>query len=149
MKLGRRDFIKITGASLAASTLHAIGFGGDGEALAASVRPFKLTATTETRNTCTYCSVACGILIYSMGDRAKNRKNVPLATAHSTTMPLSTRRMKNTPLTMKAAMNAAQIATSQPRKPSAPALLPIVPEPTGLIPVAATSLLLVRRRARR
>ena len=40
-----------------------------------SVRPFKLTATTETRNTCTYCSVACGILIYSLGDRAKNAKS--------------------------------------------------------------------------
>ena len=26
----------------------------------------------RTRNTCTYCSVACGILIYSLGDRAKN-----------------------------------------------------------------------------
>src|SRR4030095_4186872 len=26
-------------------------------------------------NTCTYCSVACGILIYSMGDRAKNAKS--------------------------------------------------------------------------
>jgi formate dehydrogenase major subunit len=36
------------------------------------VRPFKLTHTTETRNTCTYCSVACGILIYSLGDRALN-----------------------------------------------------------------------------
>jgi formate dehydrogenase major subunit len=36
------------------------------------VRPFKLSATSETRNTCTYCSVACGILIYSLGDRAKN-----------------------------------------------------------------------------
>jgi formate dehydrogenase major subunit len=34
-----------------------------------------LTATTETRNTCTYCSVACGILIYSMGDRAKNARS--------------------------------------------------------------------------
>ena len=31
-------------------------------------------ATTETRNTCTYCAVACGILIYSSGDRAKNAK---------------------------------------------------------------------------
>ena len=29
-------------------------------------------AASETRNTCTYCSVACGILIYSLGDRAKN-----------------------------------------------------------------------------
>lgn len=72
MNLNRRDFIKLTGANLAASCVGALGFGMAGEALAATVRPFKLTATTETRNTCTYCSVACGILIYSLGDRAKN-----------------------------------------------------------------------------
>src|ERR1700743_1090254 len=72
MQLSRRGFIKITAAGLAASSLGALGFGGEGKALAASVRPFKLTAATETRNTCTYCSVACGILIYSLGDRAKN-----------------------------------------------------------------------------
>ncbi len=72
MDLSRRGFIKITGAGLAASSLGALGFGFAGEALAASVRPFKLTAASETRNTCTYCSVACGILIYSLGDRAKN-----------------------------------------------------------------------------
>ena len=72
MNLNRRDFIKLTGAGLAASCVGALGFGIASEVLAASVRPFKLTATTETRNTCTYCSVACGILIYSLGDRAKN-----------------------------------------------------------------------------
>ena len=72
MQLSRRGFIQITGATLAASSIGALGFGFTGEALAASIRPFKLAATTETRNTCTYCSVACGILIYSMGDRAKN-----------------------------------------------------------------------------
>jgi formate dehydrogenase major subunit len=75
MNLTRRGFIKFTGAGLAASSLGALGFGYTGEALAAAVRPFKLTATTETRNTCTYCSVACGILIYSMGDRAKNARS--------------------------------------------------------------------------
>jgi formate dehydrogenase major subunit len=75
MNLSRRGFIKLTAAGLAASSLGALGFGSAGEALAASVRPFKLTATTETRNTCTYCSVACGILIYSLGDRAKNAKS--------------------------------------------------------------------------
>jgi formate dehydrogenase major subunit len=75
MQLSRRGFIKLTGASLAASSLGALGFGDSGEALAAAVRPFKLSATTETRNTCTYCSVACGILIYSMGDRAKNARS--------------------------------------------------------------------------
>jgi formate dehydrogenase major subunit len=75
MDLRRRGFIKLTGAGLAASTLGAIGFGPSGEALAAAVRPFKLAATTETRNTCTYCAVACGILVYSAGDRAKNAKS--------------------------------------------------------------------------
>jgi formate dehydrogenase major subunit len=72
MQLSRRGFIKITAAGLAASSVGVLGFGGEGEALAAAVRPFKLTAATETRNTCTYCSVACGILIYTLGDRAKN-----------------------------------------------------------------------------
>jgi formate dehydrogenase major subunit len=75
MNLTRRGFIKLTGAGLAGSSLGALGFGYAGEALAAAVRPFKLAATTETRNTCTYCSVACGILIYSMGDRAKNARS--------------------------------------------------------------------------
>ena len=72
MNLSRRGFIKLTGAGLAASSLRALGFDFAREALAASVRPFKLAAITETRNTCTYCSVACGIIIHSLGDRAKN-----------------------------------------------------------------------------
>jgi formate dehydrogenase major subunit len=75
MHLSRRGFIKLTGATLATSSLDALGFGAAGRALAAAVRPFKLTHATETRNTCTYCSVACGILIYSMGDKAKNARS--------------------------------------------------------------------------
>jgi formate dehydrogenase major subunit len=75
MSLRRRGFIKLTSTGLAVSTLDAIGFGAAGDALAAAVRPFKLAATTETRNTCTYCAVGCGILIYSAGDRAKNAKS--------------------------------------------------------------------------
>jgi formate dehydrogenase major subunit len=47
-----------------------MGFGGAEAAEQAHVRAFKLASTTETRNTCTYCSVACGILIYSKGDLA-------------------------------------------------------------------------------
>ena len=74
MELDRRSFIKLSGAGLAATSIGALGFGAAGEALAAAVRPFKLAQATETRNTCTYCAVACGILIYSTGDRAKNAK---------------------------------------------------------------------------
>jgi formate dehydrogenase major subunit len=74
MELSRRGFVRLSGAAIAASAVGALGFGASGQALAASVRPFKLSRTTETRNTCTYCSVACGILIYSLGDRAKNAR---------------------------------------------------------------------------
>ncbi len=75
MDLSRRGFIKLSAAGLAASSLGAFGFGADGEALAAAVRPYKLAAASETRNTCTYCSVACGILVYSLGDRSKNARS--------------------------------------------------------------------------
>ena len=75
MQLSRRSFLKITGAGFAASAFGALGFAAAGIALAAAVRPFKLTHARETRNTCTYCSVACGILIYSLGDGAKNARS--------------------------------------------------------------------------
>lgn len=68
--MNRRQFLKITGASLAGSSLALMGFS-PGEALA-EVRAYKLARATETRNTCPYCSVACGILMYSLGDGAKN-----------------------------------------------------------------------------
>lgn len=74
MELSRRGFFKLSGAALAASGVGALGFGMAGEALAASVRPFKLMRAAETRNTCTYCSVACGILIYTLGDNAMNAR---------------------------------------------------------------------------
>ncbi len=40
----------------------------------AEVREFKLARATETRNTCPYCAVACGIIMYGLGDAAKNAK---------------------------------------------------------------------------
>ena len=70
--LTRREFLKVSGATLAASSLAVLGFAPR-DALA-EVRQFKLTRATETRNTCPYCSVACGLLMYSLGDGAKNAK---------------------------------------------------------------------------
>lgn len=66
----RRQFLAITSSSLAGSSLALLGFSPN-EALA-EVREFKLARATETRNTCPYCSVACGVLMYSLGDKAKN-----------------------------------------------------------------------------
>src|ERR1700746_1337518 len=70
--LTRREFFKITGATLAGSSLALLGFS-PGPALA-EVREFKLTRATQPRNTCPYCAVACGVLMYRLGDRAKNAK---------------------------------------------------------------------------
>lgn len=66
--LSRRSFLKLAGAGVAATSLGSLGFGEAEAAEAAHVRPFKLATMTETRNTCTYCSVACGIILYSKGD---------------------------------------------------------------------------------
>lgn len=72
--LTRRSFLKLTGAGVAATSLGAMGFGQAEAAVAAHVRDFKLATTTETRNICTYCSVACGIIMYSKGDLAAGEK---------------------------------------------------------------------------
>ncbi len=73
-RISRRFFLKGAGAGVAVTSLGALGFGGIEAAYADSIRPFKLLGTTITRNTCTYCSVACGILIYSKGDITKGEK---------------------------------------------------------------------------
>lgn len=70
MQVSRRQFFKICTAGVSGSSLAMMGYSPT-EALA-EVRQFKLARTTETRNTCPYCSVGCGILIYSLGDKAKN-----------------------------------------------------------------------------
>ncbi|SKA32004.1 formate dehydrogenase (quinone-dependent) catalytic subunit [Consotaella salsifontis] len=74
VELSRRGFLKLAGAGAAGTTLGAMGFGEAEAATVAHVRQFKLTATTEVRNTCPYCSVACGIIIYAKGDASKGEK---------------------------------------------------------------------------
>ena len=68
----RRVFLKISASSIGATTLTTLGFSPT-RALA-EVRAFKLARTSETRNTCPYCSVGCGIILYGMGDRSKNAR---------------------------------------------------------------------------
>lgn len=70
MEMNRREFFRVSAAGLVGSSLAAMGFSPT-EVLAAT-RQFKLARTTETRSTCPYCSVSCGLVIYTLGDRAKN-----------------------------------------------------------------------------
>lgn len=70
VNMNRRQFLKVTGTSLAGSSMALLG--AMPSTAMAEVRQFKLARMTETRNTCPYCSVACGILMYGLGDGAKN-----------------------------------------------------------------------------
>jgi formate dehydrogenase major subunit len=70
MQVTRRQFFKICAAGLGSSSVAALGFSaGDAQA---EVRTFKLARSTETVNTCPYCSVSCGLIMHSMGDKSKN-----------------------------------------------------------------------------
>ncbi len=69
MQVSRRQFFKICAGGMAGTTAAALGFA-PAVALAGS-RQYKLLRARETRNTCTYCSVGCGLLMYSLGDGAK------------------------------------------------------------------------------
>ena len=71
IEVSRRGLLKAAGVGAAGTALGAFGFSAVEAAEAAHVRAYKLAATTETRNTCPYCSVACGIIIYSKGDLRK------------------------------------------------------------------------------
>lgn len=72
MDINRRQFLKVCAAGVSSSSLAMLGFSP--QPVLAEARSFKLARTTETRNTCPYCSVGCGILMYSLGDNAKNAK---------------------------------------------------------------------------
>jgi len=64
MSATRRTFLK------GAAVTCALGF--DLAPAHAQSRELKIARTTETRSTCPYCSVSCGIIIHTLGDKAKN-----------------------------------------------------------------------------
>ena len=70
MNVTRRQFFRVCTAGIGGSSIAMMGFSP--AAALAEARTFKLTRATETRSTCPYCSVSCGVLIYTTGDRSKN-----------------------------------------------------------------------------
>jgi formate dehydrogenase major subunit len=68
MNSTRRDFLKIASIGGVAATV--LGF--DLTPAYAQMRALKISRTTETRSTCPYCSVSCGVIIHTLGDKAKN-----------------------------------------------------------------------------
>jgi formate dehydrogenase major subunit len=68
MEITRRGFLKATGLG----TTVALGF--DVSRAEAEMREFKISRTTETRSICPYCAVGCGVILHTLGDKAKNAK---------------------------------------------------------------------------
>jgi len=67
MRVTRRTFLKISGGVLATS-----GIGISLKPVSAYAKPLKIKYAKETTTICPYCSVGCGVLLYSLGDKAKN-----------------------------------------------------------------------------
>ena len=67
MTATRRTFMK---AGAGGAVISALGF--DLAPAYAQSRELKISRTTETRSTCPYCAVSCGVIIHTIGDRAKN-----------------------------------------------------------------------------
>lgn len=70
MRPSRREFLKVSTIGGVAAT--ALGF--DLAPAYAAIRDLKIARTTETRSTCPYCSVSCGVIIHTLGDRSQNVK---------------------------------------------------------------------------
>src|SRR5947207_8905824 len=68
MELSRRTFLK--GTLVGGVGFSALGF--DLTPVYAQTQSLKISRATETRSTCPYCSVSCGVIIYTLGDKAKN-----------------------------------------------------------------------------
>jgi len=66
----RRTFLKGSAATVGG----AVALGFDLRQARAEMRELKIARTTETRSTCPYCSVSCGVIIHTLGDKAKNVK---------------------------------------------------------------------------
>lgn len=68
MGISRRTFIKAT--IVGGTGGSALGF--DLTPVYAQAQGLKIDRTTESRSTCPYCSVSCGVIIHTLGDKAKN-----------------------------------------------------------------------------
>jgi formate dehydrogenase major subunit len=67
MNVSRRTFVRAASGAAVATVL-----GFDVRKAYAQSQELKISRTTETRSTCPYCSVSCGVIIHTLGDKAKN-----------------------------------------------------------------------------
>jgi len=68
MESSRRQFLQAALSSAAATST----FGFDLRPALAQARELKISRTTQTHSICPYCAVSCGVIIHTLGDKARN-----------------------------------------------------------------------------
>ena len=63
MKVTRRGFLKITGASAAGAV--ALGLGIDLKPIESHAQTLKIRYAKETTSICCYCAVGCGVIVHT------------------------------------------------------------------------------------
>ena len=63
MKINRRTFLKVSGATVAGAAAE--GLGWKASPAEANTQPLRIKGAKETRTVCCYCSVGCGIIIHT------------------------------------------------------------------------------------
>lgn len=73
MKLSRRSFLKLSGATITAAALTGLGF----EVKSASAAPLRIAEAQETTTICPYCGVGCGLVCHSVNGKVVNCEGDP------------------------------------------------------------------------
>lgn len=75
MNVTRRDFMKISGVTVAGATLSQLGF--DLTPVHAYATELRIKGAKETTTVCCYCSVGCGQLVHTSGGKIINIEGDP------------------------------------------------------------------------
>jgi len=112
VELSRRSFLKATTVG------GAIALGFDLSKAQAEMRAFKISRTIETRSICPYCAVACGVIIHTLGDKAKNAIPAVVHVEGDTDHPVSRGTLCPKGITLKDDINNKdRLLTPKVRKP--------------------------------
>ena len=84
MELSRRQFFQASATAVATTA-----FGFDLSHAAARAKELKIARTTQTTSVCPYCAVGCGVVIHSLGDRAKNVRPTVVHVEGDTESPIN------------------------------------------------------------
>ena len=75
MKVTRRDFMKISGVTIAGAALSQLGF--DLTPVQAYATELRIKGAKETTSVCCYCSVGCGQIVHTSGGKVINIEGDP------------------------------------------------------------------------